>query len=154
MFVFDTSAYINGWRYHYPPATFGRVWNLIEQGLRDGRILSPRAVFTELSEMDDDLYAWSRDFAGAFVDPSPAVQTEAGAIQALLPKPGVRDVADPWVIAEAKARNLTVVTYEGVTFGGVPTIKANTKMPGICQNLGVGCVILPAALGALGGSGL
>jgi hypothetical protein len=152
MFVFDTSAFINGWRYHYPPATFGKVWKLLEQGLADGRILSPRAVFTELSQMDDDLFTWSKGFRDAFVDPSPEVQAVAGDIQALLPNPGVRDKADPWVIAEAKIHSLTVVTYEGVTFAGAPTLKANTKMPGLCQNLGVSCVILPVALGALGGS--
>lgn len=152
MFVFDTSAYINGWRYHYPPSTFPGVWTLIEAGLGDERVLSPRAVFTELGGKDDELHEWAKDFADAFVDPNEEVQTEAGTIQAMLPNPGVRDVADPWVIAEARVRGLTVVTYEGRSFGGTPTLKASTKMPGICAHVGVGRLTLPEALGALGGS--
>jgi hypothetical protein len=46
------------------------------------------------------------------------VQFEAGKIQAMLPKPGVRDVADPWVIGEA------MVAAQASVFmlapGGVP----------------------------------
>lgn len=57
-----------------------------------------------------------------------------------------------WVIAEANFRSLTVVTYQGRSFSGAPTLKANTKTPGICQAVGVGCITLPEALRALGGS--
>src|SRR6266567_6311910 len=75
------------------------------------------------------------------------------AIYATFPNPGIRDAADPWVIAEAKIRGLAVVTYEGRTFSGVPTSERRwaKSMPGICRRLGVGCVTLPEALGELGG---
>lgn len=152
MFVFDTSAFINGWRYHYPPATFPGVWELIEAALRDGRVIAPREALNELQAKDDDVYGWAKPMAACFVDPGVDVQREAGAVQAFFPKPGIRDKADAWVIAEAKVRGLTVVTYEGRTFGGTPTVKASTKMPGICDHLQVPCVILPDALGQLGGS--
>lgn len=152
MYVFDTSAFLNGWRYHYPPATFPSVWRLIEEGLNDGRVIAPREVFTELTVKDDDVHEWAKPFVGCFVDPTEAVQGQVGTIQALLPKPGVRDVADPWVIAEAKVRALTVVTYEGQSFSGTKTIKASTKMPGLCQHFSVPCLTLPQALGNLGGT--
>jgi hypothetical protein len=58
--VFDTSAFINGWRYHYPPSTFPEVWDFIGEALEDGRIVSPRMVLTELKSKDDDVYAWAR----------------------------------------------------------------------------------------------
>src|SRR6266567_8153402 len=73
------------------------------------------------------------------------------AIYATFPNPGIRDAADPWVIAEAKVRGLTVVTYEGRSFAGVPTKRWARSMPGICQHEGVLCVTLPEALTALGG---
>lgn len=152
MFVFDTSAFINGWRYHYPPSTFPGVWELIAEALGDGRVIAPREALNELEAKDDDVYAWAKPMAASFVDPDADVQRKAGGVQAFLPKPGIRDKADPWVIAEAIVRGLTVVTYEGRTFGGTQTVKASTKMPGICEKWGVPCLILPEALGQLGGS--
>jgi hypothetical protein len=44
MLVFDTSAYLNGWRDHYPPKTFPSVWKLIEDAMVDQRIIAPREV--------------------------------------------------------------------------------------------------------------
>lgn len=152
MFVFDTSTYINGWRDHYPPAIFPSVWLLIEAAFDDTRVISPREVYNELSNKDDDVGAWAKDRIAGFVEATADVQREAGAIYGTLPDPGARDGADPWVIAEARVRHLTVVTYEGRTFGGTPTRRWHRQMPGICQHHGVPCVTLPEALGTLGGT--
>jgi hypothetical protein len=154
VFVFDTSAYINGWRDHYPPTTFPSVWALIEDAFGDERVLSPREVYNELTRKDDDVAAWAKVRMAGFVEPTEEVMRAAGAIfEQELPDSGNRDGADPWVIAEARIRDLTVVTYEGRTFSGVPTSEARwaSSMPGICRRLGVGCVTLPEALGELGG---
>lgn len=74
-------------------------------------------------------------------------------IQQALPPNPLRNVADPWVIAEAQARTWKVVTYEGQTFAGssIPTARWHRSIPGICQQYSVGCVTLPDALDALGG---
>lgn len=75
----------------------------------------------------------------------------SGAIQARFPDPGVRDVADPFVIAEAQVRGFTVVTYEGTnTITGARTKRWAEKMPGICHDLEVPCCIVPQALAMLG----
>lgn len=151
MFVFDTSAFINGWRDHYPPATFPGVWGLIAAGLEDGRIVAPREVFREIERMDDEVFEWARARSDRFVDPTIGVQGEVGAIYAQFPKPGVRDAADPWVIAEARVRNFIVVTYEGRAFSGEALPSTARKMPGICAHFGIPCVPLPDAIGGLGG---
>jgi Domain of unknown function (DUF4411) len=70
----------------------------------------------------------------------------------MLPNPGVRDGADPFVIAEARVRSFVVVTYEGRSFSGVPTKNWAKRMPGICQHLGVECRTLPEGLASLGAS--
>jgi hypothetical protein len=153
VFVFDSSAYINGWRHHYPRATFPSVWALIEDAFDDGRVLSPREVYNELTRKDDDVAAWAKQRIDGFVEPTEDVMRAAGAIfEHELPDTG-RDAADPWVIAEARIRGLTVVTYEGTTFSGVPTSESRwaRSMPGICRRLGVDCSTLPEALGELGG---
>jgi hypothetical protein len=150
--VFDTSAFINGWRYHYPPQTypFGLVWERIGQAMDDGRVIAPRMVLVELRDKDDDVYGWVRWRASLFVEPRQAVQQQVGAIEALFKRPGVRDRADPFVMAEAKVRGFTVVTYEGTnTFTGRPTKKADEKMPGMCRRLGIGCCLVPEALARL-----
>lgn len=152
MLVFDTSAFINGSRLHLPMATFPSVWDLVSDAMADGRIVSPREAYNELKARDDDLFRWAKDRQGAFVEPSSEVQAEAGAIAAMLPSSPTRDVADPWVIAEAKVRSFTVITYEGQSFSGERTRKWHAKMPGICQELDVPCATLPEGLAFLGGS--
>jgi hypothetical protein len=152
VFVFDTSAFLNGWRDHYPPATFPGVWNLIDDALHDGRAITPREVYTELTAKDDDVSAWAKARPECFVDPSEDVQRVAGVIYMSFPQGSLRNAADPWVIAEARLRSWSVVTYEGRTFSGVPTRNWHRSMPGICIHHSVGCVTLPDALGQLGGS--
>lgn len=152
MFVFDSSAYLNGWHDHYRPQTFPSVWKLVSDAMADGRVISPRAVYNELTKTDDDVATWARARVSAFVEAGEEVQREAGQILALLPNPGVRDGADPWVVAEGKVRGLTVVTYEGRSFSGVPTKRWHKSMPGICAQTGVPCLTLGEALASLGGS--
>lgn len=152
MLVFDTSAYLNGWRDHYPPATFPSVWELVAAAMADGRIVAPREVFNEIKRIDDDVCEWARARTAGFVEPTAEVQVAAGRILSKLPNPGVRDGADPFVVAEAQLRALTVVTYEGRSFSGVPTKNWSKTMPGICSELGVSCRTLPEALTMLGAS--
>jgi hypothetical protein len=148
--VFDTSAYINGQRDHLPRATFPSVWKLIEDAIDDGRIILPREVFRELTAQDDALAAWIRAHEAAVIEPSQEVQREAGRLLNEFPQPGVRNNADPFIVAEAMLRRFTVVTYEGRTFSGVPTTRWPRSMPGICQRFGVACCTLPEALEMLG----
>jgi hypothetical protein len=150
MFVFDTSAFINGWRDHYPFETFPSVWDLIAAALDDGRVVAPREVFRELVKKDDEVAAWAKLREPCFVDPSPEIQKLSGEFQLRFPKPNVRNIADPFVLAEAQIRKLTVVTYEGRSFGG-PTKNWAKSMPGICRELKLACKTLPEALGPLGG---
>ncbi len=116
----------------------------------DGRILSPREVYNEILEEEDEIAAWAKRRSRAFVDPTFVVQQEVRNILQLLPNPGIGDRADPFVIAEAKVRGLAVVTYEGRNFGG-PTRRWWSKMPGLCQQFGVSCCLMPVPLQRLGG---
>jgi hypothetical protein len=151
--VFDTSAFLNGRRDHYPPATFPSVWALVAQAMVDGRIIVPRAVYVELVAKDDDVADWcNQQPKHVFVDPSEPVQRIVGPVYAQFANPGRRDGADPFVIAEARHREFSVVTYEGRSFSGVPTRHWDRSMPGICKHLEVRCCTLPEALTMLGAS--
>lgn len=150
MLGFDTSAYINGQRDHLPLVTFPSVWSVIEEAIDDHRIILPREVYRELTAKDDDLAAWIEERSAAVILPSQDVQREAGRLMAEFPQRGVRNVADPFVIAEALLRGFTVTTYEGRSFSGVPTVRWGRSMPGICQHFDVKCCTLPVALEMLG----
>ncbi|MDQ3933197.1 MAG: DUF4411 family protein [Actinomycetota bacterium] len=150
MLVFDTSAYINGQRDHLPPTTFPSVWSLIADAIEAGRIIVPREVYRELTAQDDDVATWIKEREHAVVEPTEEVQKLAGRFMAEFPQPGVRNQADPFILAEAQVRGFTVVTYEGRSFSGVPTARWSRSMPGICQRFGIPCCTLPEALGMLG----
>src|SRR6266850_7299485 len=104
MFVFDTSAYINGWHDHYPIETFPSVWELVAAALDDGRVIGLREVFREITKKDDDVAKWAKQREARFVDPSPEVQKLAGELQLRFPKPGRLIVVEPFVLAEAQVR--------------------------------------------------
>jgi len=153
MLVFDTSAFLNGRRDHYPPATFPSVWDLVAAAMTDGRIVTPREVYRELVAMDDETTEWCKQLPShVFVDPVEQVQRGVGTVYAQFANPGRRDGADPFVIAEAQHRAFTVVTYEGRSFSGVPTRNWERTMPGICKHFAVPCCTLPEALTILGAS--
>jgi hypothetical protein len=148
--VLDTSAYINGWHHHFKPSILPSVWELVGEAIRDGRVILPREVYRELCAMDDDITKWIKQFAKHVAEPSPEVQRDAGVIQGHFPNPGVRNGADPFILAEARSRGFHVVTYEGQSFSGVPTNRWHRTMPGICQHFSVPCCTLPEALERLG----
>ena len=150
MFVFDSSAFINGSRHHYPLDTMPSVWRLVEDAIDDGRVIVPREVYREILDQDDEISRLLKQHQSAVVDPSREVQARAGQLQSEFPKPGLRDKADPFVMAEAESRKLTVVTYEGITFTGAPARGAEKKMPAICKRLGIDCGTLSDALRRLG----
>lgn len=150
LFVFDSSAYINGSRHHYFLDTMRAVWTLVEVAIDDGRIVIPREVFREVAEQEDEISALLKQHQAAVVEPSKDGQVRAGQLQQMFPKPGLRDRADPFILAEAEVRQITVVTYEGITFSGTPARRAEKKLPAICSRLGIPCCTLPQALQRLG----
>jgi hypothetical protein len=150
VFVFDTSCYINGQRDHLPVATFPSVWELVGQALEDGRVILPREVYREVTDHDDDVAAWIRQYERRQVEPDEEVQHLAGRITSHFGTHGPRNAADPFVLAEAQHRKFKVCTYEGRTVSGVPTRRWPRSMPGICLHFKLECCMLPAALGELG----
>jgi hypothetical protein len=148
--VFDTSAYINGRHDHFFPKMFAPVWTLVEEAIDDGRIILPREVYRELRAKDDALAGWIKLRIAAVTEPSEEVQRRAGVFMQHFPKPGVRNGADPFILAEAEIRRFTVTTYEGRSFSGVPTKNWASSMPGICAHFEIPCCTLPEALERLG----
>lgn len=130
----------------YPTDVFVGLKARIEALIADGKLCAPEIVKEELEAVGTPaLKSWAKTQSGLFAPLETALQAETAAIQARYPeltdiKSG-HESADPWVIALAKLRGLTVVSQE---------TSANEKrkpakryyIPDVCRDLGVPCINL------------
>jgi len=140
-YVFDTSAFIEGWVRLYPPDAFPRVWEQMSSLVDEGRVIAPEEVLSELQVGDDAVHAWVKARSGTIVIPtSRALMLEARAILAdhkHLTKNGTgRSPADPFVIGLASVRTCPVVTQERGGSASKP------RIPYVCQHRNVACMTL------------
>ena len=99
-------------------------------------MVAPHEVLKELSKNDDDLHTWARLQAGLFCPLEDDIQIATTEILGVFPKlvnnERNRSIADPFVIAVAKVRALSVVT--GEKRNGNPT---RPKIPDVCDAYGI-----------------
>lgn len=141
IYVFDTSAFIEGWNDLYPPDTFPDLWVRVEGLIEQGKIIAPDEVSRELGRKDDALKAWGKANRKAFVAWEGSFLVRSKVItnryrRMLDQKPG-KNGADPLVVALALDRSATVVTEErgsgNLTSPGIPDVCKAEKVP--CINL-------------------
>ena len=135
---FDTSAFIEPWRRHYPPAIAAPLWEIIDDMWECGEIIVPEEVLVELESVDDDVHKWVKDRRARLIEPCAAIQdsvrslmqTHAGLVAAGKGRSG----GDPWMIVTADVKGSTVVTYENFA-----EKKTKIKIPDVCDSLGIPC---------------
>ena len=120
----------------YNKKIFPSLWTKIENMFKDGTIISHREVFNEIKQGNDELVAWAKDNRDAFKEYDLENETEIirqiGNIEAKFTDQKKETVhADPWLIAQAKVNNLTLITQEG-----------HNGIPRICKLVKVDCVNL------------
>lgn len=146
IYVFDTCSLSN--LKHFYPGVFKSVWTGLDELFQDGRLISTKEVWNELQRWNPDqhVYDWLNDRKSLFSTPTaselaivsqvlrvPHFQGLIGKTQRLKGTP----VADPFVIACAKAKDAIVVTEE--------ELKPNAaKIPNACESFGVPCINLSA----------
>jgi hypothetical protein len=137
-YSFDTSALIDGIERFYPPANFPGVWEAIDDLIIAGRILISDEVWREATAADAALRDWCMEpgshRTSAVCPTHKAVAAAAGAIvQRFLTwvTQGLKNGADPFVIAVAEIHGCTVVS--GETNGG----PGRPKIPYVCRQLSV-----------------
>ena len=127
------------WNDTYPRAIFGTFWERFEELIESGDAVAIGEVFTELEKRDDDLCSWAKARKEMFIpaeeDIQIALREVLGLSEKMVGSQKGRNAADPWVIALAKARGLTVVTME-LGSGNL----AKPKIPDVCAALGVTCI--------------
>ncbi len=135
-YCFDTSVFINAWQRDYPPDVFPTVWSYIEQLITDFRIVTPEEVRVELERKDDEVLKWALDRGHVFIPIDSSVQLAVAEIlrrhPRLIDTRKGRSGADPFVVALAQIRGLSVVTYEKAT-GNLDS----PNIPDVCKALNI-----------------
>jgi hypothetical protein len=138
-FSLDTSGVLDAWVRHYPPDIFKTLWSQIDASARNGDLFVIEEVVKELERKDDGIHDWIKQREQMIVPIDGDIQTCLVHIMSnysrLVDSKKNRSVGDPWVIALAMARGLTVVTGER---GSGTLVKP--KIPDVCQDLGVPCI--------------
>lgn len=134
---FDTSAFIEPWVRLYPPDIFGAVWDKLEEMARSNEITAPADVLLEIEKQKDDLYEWAKARPELFETPDREVMEIFTEIVNNHPDfmkiNSTKSGADPFVVALAEVRQLTVVTYETMA-----KQNAAPKIPNVCAARGLG----------------
>ena len=112
----------------------------MEAAATHGTTVAVQDVLIELERQDDDVFAWAKRHV-TFVPLEEKIQASATEILASFPQlvntRRSRSVADPFVIALARVRGLTVVTAERAS-GSLQ----KPRIPDVCAGVGVKCVPL------------
>jgi hypothetical protein len=134
-YCFDTSALLDAWIRWYPVDVFPSFWEKMDALVANGQIVSPDEIFAELEKKEDDLHAWVKSRRKMFCALDASTITQVREILAVYPRlvdtQKGRSQADPFVIAVAKIKGLTVVTGENFGTANKP------KIPFVCNELGI-----------------
>ena len=128
-------------RRRYPRQNFPAVWELVEDLVTQGRLISVADIFVELDAQDDEVSSWAQSHQGIFLPLSEDIQTQARDI--LRSYPNLIDLkkrkssADPFLIAAAIIHEATVVTQEKPS-GGPQVV----KIPDVCRGYRIPCIQL------------
>lgn len=139
-YCFDSSAFINSWRIHYDPKVFPSIWEKFDNLIAEDRIITCKEAWREVETGDDQLAAWLKA-RKKFIIPYDADQIAI--VQSILGKyPKVSQYnkqkpihADPFIVALAKAKGATVVTYERPNGSS-----DNPAIPSLCAEQEVECI--------------
>jgi Domain of unknown function (DUF4411) len=138
-FSLDTSGLLDAWVRHYPPDVFPTIWTHMEIACRRGEIFIIDEVLDELARKDDGIHKWVKEHEQMVVSIDEEIQEYLAKMMKAHPRlvdtKKNRSGCDPWVIALAQARNLTVVTGER----GSGKIE-KPKIPDVCRSLNVPCI--------------
>jgi predicted nucleic acid-binding protein len=139
LFSLDTSGILDAWVRYYPPDVFPTIWSQMDVSAKNGEIFVIEEVVRELEKKDDGIHGWIKERETIIVPIDDEVQKHVVQIMSkysrLVDTKKNRSVGDPWVVALALVRGLTVVTGEKAS-GNL----AKPKIPDVCKDLGLPCV--------------
>lgn len=140
-YLLDTGFFINGWRKWYRRDVFPGLWARVEESLLEREAYSIRAVYQELQYQDDDLASWAKARQGAFVPETEELGHQMSLVMKAIPNfvaaGGAPNMADPFIVAQAKLDGAIVVTAEMPATARQIKPTKPPKLPSACDELGV-----------------
>jgi len=129
----DSSGVLDLFRY-YPPDVFPTIWTQMEAAVGSRTILAIDEVYRELEKKDDVAFQWLKARRTIVIDLDTTIQQRVTALLAVHPRlvdtRKNRSSGDPFVIALAQARGLSVVTGEKPS-----GVLAKPNIPDVCAAL-------------------
>lgn len=156
LFLIDSNSFIAPYNQYYQFSIAKSFWDKMECHIENGEIAILDAVFEEINKGDDELSDWIKEIditnyisrkdphiIKFYADVLKYIQ-ESGYYKNTALKEWARfDCADPWLVATAKAYDLTIVTFEKKKVSLLkkqPSPQA--KIPNIAEVFGVRCCTL------------
>lgn len=134
----DSSGVLDLFRY-YPPDVFPTIWAQLDGASRSGNIFAIDEVYRELEKKDDAAFQWLKARLGMIVAIDTQIQESVTKILAahgrLVDTRRNRSSGDPFVIALAQARSMSVVTGERAS-----GVIAKPNIPDVCAVLRIPCI--------------
>lgn len=132
----DTSAFLDAWTRYYPVDVFPTIWGQMDRAARDGTLFASDEVLRELGKKDDGAHDWMKARPEMVLRLNAEIEAYVREIMDRYPrlvdsKKG-RSGGDPFVIAVARANDLTIITGENAT----RKIEA-PRIPDVCEDMGI-----------------
>lgn len=134
---------------HYPLDVFRPQWEFLEAAIKDGRVVAPRIIETELGKWQKRIgvmSGWLHDHRYMFRDLDSDAQLDAAKqIVNAYPAYGADTnyLGDLEVMAFARARGLKVMSLE---HKAIQVSARRPKIPNVCEQFGIGWVNLAGFL--------
>lgn len=141
-YLLDANTFIEAKNRYYSMVVCPGYWEWMLRSHELGHIASIDMVKHELERGNDELKDWARENSQIFInvddDDTQKAFSEIAAYSASLNMHhGALDeflsVADPWLVAKARAIGATVVTHERF----IPEIRKKILIPNICEQFGI-----------------
>jgi hypothetical protein len=146
VFCIDSSSFIYLHRY-YPPAFSKDIWEEFEQLFSDGRIISHKIVFEELtvkSKKPDALTNWivskKQYFKGFTFTQAKFVSKIINEFPGLIDHSREKDEADPWLIALALEEQSQINLFDPdrkIIVVSEENKEKPQKIPAVCKRFGL-----------------
>lgn len=150
-YLLDANVFVTPYQNYYPFDFAPGFWNQLSPKLSLENVAVLDVVKDEIIKGDDELSDWFKDVPNLnILDRRDAniIKEYSKVLTYLQTSPSYSDkalrawsqngVADPWLIAAAKAYGYTIVTLE-VSVGKITTVCNRPKIPSVGGDLGVKC---------------
>lgn len=134
-FLLDANVWIRAWDRYYPTGVFRKLWDDLALAVREGTIIIPEQIGSELTDKATGLDAWIDALEPHWVPHDVAVETQMAAIIARFRglvykgRRAPRSTGDAALIATAIIREGSVISHEKYRVeGDRPTVT------GVCDH--------------------